>query len=140
MAAQRAAAAPSLFDDLLEGLDDAPAADAAEASEHEVVRLERSLLRSEVRADRDAVAALLHPAWEEIGATGRRWSRDEMLDEIAPLDAPVELEVLATHELSADARLLVWRSVGAAPALRSSLWVREGGRWLQRFHQGTREG
>ncbi len=125
------AASPDLFD----GLD----LFADEPAEAEVVRLERSLLTDEVRADPAAVAALLHPEWEEIGASGRRWSRDELLAEIAPLPSPVELELLATHELSPDARLLVWRSVGEAPALRSSLWVRAGGRWRQRFHQGTRE-
>lgn len=133
------AAATALFDDLLEGLEAAPGPASDRRAEHEVVRLERSLLRDEVRADREAVAALLHPEWEEIGASGRRWSRAEMLDEIAPLPSPVELETLATHELSSDALLLVWRSVGGAPALRSSLWVRDGGRWRQRFHQGTRE-
>jgi ribonuclease HI len=40
-----------------------------------------------------------------------------------------------------DALLLVWRSVqaGGDATLRSSLWVRSGERWLQRFHQGTPE-
>jgi len=123
--------APDLFDGF-DFLDDAPV-------EAEVVRLERSLLTDAVRADPASVAALLHPEWEEIGASGRRWSRDELLAEVAPLPQPVELEVLATHEISPDALLLVWRSVGAEPALRSSLWVRVGGHWRQRFHQGTRE-
>jgi ribonuclease HI len=129
------AAAPTAAPDLFDGFDfltDTPA-------EAEVVRLERSLLSDEVRADPASVAALLHPEWEEIGASGRRWSRDELLAEIAPLPKPVELELLASHELGDDTLLLVWRSVGDETALRSSLWVRTGGRWRQRFHQGTRE-
>ncbi|MCH1883666.1 ribonuclease HI family protein [Agrococcus sp. ARC_14] len=127
--------APQVDVDLFDGFDflaDQPA-------EAEVVRLERSLLTDEVRADPASVAALLHPEWEEIGASGRRWSRDELLAEIAPLPERVELELLATHELADDTLLIVWRSVGAGPALRSSLWVRVGGRWRQRFHQGTAE-
>lgn len=130
-----APAAPAGSPDLFDGFDfltDTPA-------EAEVVRLERSLLSDEVRADPASVAALLHPEWEEIGASGRRWSRDELLAEIAPLPSPVELELLATHELGDDALLILWRSVGEEPALRSSLWVRTSGRWRQRFHQGTRE-
>ncbi|WP_306233640.1 ribonuclease HI family protein [Agrococcus beijingensis] len=126
-----AASAPALFDGF-DFLTDEPA-------EAEVVRLERSLLTDAVRSDPAEVAALLHPEWEEIGASGRRWSRDELLAEIAPLPQRVELELLATHELSADTQLILWRSVGDEPALRSSLWVRSGGRWRQRFHQGTRE-
>ncbi|WP_347754097.1 ribonuclease HI family protein [Agrococcus sp. ProA11] len=121
--------------DLFDGFDFL----ADEPVEAEAVRLERALLTDEVRSDPASVAALLHPQWEEIGASGRRWSREELLAEIAPLPQPVELELLSTHELSHDACLLVWRSVGDAPALRSSLWERSGTRWLQRFHQGTRE-
>ncbi len=142
-AAAPAAAAPAapavtstalgLFDDLDGFLADDP-------DEATVVRLERELLSDRVRADPASVAALLHPEWEEIGASGRRWSRDELLAEIAPLPSPVELELLATHRVSDDAQLILWRSVGESSALRSSLWVRSGATWRQRFHQGTREG
>lgn len=110
-----------------------------ESSQDEIVRLEQRLLSDEVRSDPASVAALLHPEWEEIGASGRRWSRDEMLAQIAPLSQPVTLEVLETHEISTSAVLLVWRSVGETTALRSSLWVKNGEQWRQRFHQGTKE-
>ena len=112
-----------------------------ETDEELVVRLERALLTDEVRGDRAAVAALLDPAWEEIGRSGRRWSREEMLAAIGPLDERVELEVLAVDRVGQDTVLLVWRAVGTSgeTTLRSSLWVRSGQRWLQRFHQGTTE-
>lgn len=110
------------------------------SDEELVVRLERALLTDEVRGDPAAVAALLHPAWEEVGRSGRRWSRDEMLATIGPLEERVELEVLSVDRVG-DALLLLWRAVpaGGDPTLRSSLWVRSGERWLQRFHQGTPE-
>ncbi len=112
-----------------------------ETDEELVVRLERALLTDEVRGDRAAVAALLDPAWEEIGRSGKRWSREEMLAAIGPLDERVELEVLAVDRVGQDTMLLVWRAVGTSgeTTLRSSLWVRSGQRWLQRFHQGTTE-
>jgi ribonuclease HI len=111
-----------------------------ESDEELVVRLERALLTDEVRGDPAAVAALLHPAWEEVGRSGRRWSRGEMLATIGPLEERVDLEVLSVDRVG-DALLLVWRSVptGGDTTLRSSLWVRSGERWLQRFHQGTPE-
>jgi ribonuclease HI len=106
----------------------------------EVVALERALLSAEVRSDPDAVAALLDPAWTEHGASGRSWSRAEMLDRIAPLDG-ADLEVLSVEPLAPDVVLLLWRShTDAGSSLRSSVWVRTGGRWRQRFHQGTPEG
>jgi ribonuclease HI len=106
----------------------------------EVVALERALLSAEVRSDPDAVAALLDPAWTEHGASGRSWSRAEILDRIAPLDG-ADLEVLSVEPLAPDVVLLLWRShTDAGSALRSSVWVRSQGRWRQRFHQGTPEG
>ncbi len=111
------------------------------ASDEElVVRLERALLTDEVRGDPAAVAALLHPAWEEVGRSGRRWSRDELLATIGPLEERVDLELLSVDRVG-DALLVLWRSVpaGGDATLRSSLWVRSGERWLQRFHQGTPE-
>ncbi len=111
-----------------------------ESDEELVVRLERALLTDEVRGDPAAVAALLHPAWEEVGRSGRRWSRDEVLTRIAPLEERVDVEVLSVDRVG-EALLLLWRSVpaGGDATLRSSLWVREGERWLQRYHQGTPE-
>lgn len=106
--------------------------------EEQVIALERSLLTDEVRADPAAVAALLHEQWAEIGRSGRLWDRAAMLAEIAPLDQPVDLEVVSVSRIADGVILLLWRA--SAPdrvTVRSSLWVRDGGRWRQRFHQGT---
>jgi ribonuclease HI len=123
-------------DDLFTLLDDeAPGTD-----EEQVVALERSLLTDEVRGDRSAVAALLHPQWQEVGASGVLWEREDALDRIAPLDPPVTLDVLTVSRLAPDVVLLVWRAVGDdGSRLRSSLWQRGTGGWQQRFQQGTVE-
>jgi ribonuclease HI len=114
--------------------------EAVESDEELVVRLERALLTAEVRGDPAAVAALLHPAWEEVGRSGRRWSREEALASIGPLNERVGLEVLSIDRVG-DTLLLLWRAVraGGDATVRSSLWVRDGERWLQSFHQGTPE-
>jgi ribonuclease HI len=110
------------------------------SDEEQVVILERSLLSDEVRGDRAAVAALLHPEWSEIGRSGRYWTRDEMLDAIGALADPVRLEVVSVAKVSTDSVLLVWRAVTAGRStLRSSLWLRHRDSWRQRFHQGTDE-
>jgi ribonuclease HI len=116
--------------------EDLPASD-----EERIVALERSLLTDEVRADPAAVAALLHPDWTEVGRSGRLWSREEILAEIGPLPATVTLEVMRVDRVTPDSVLLLWRGVAASgeTTVRSSWWVREGDRWLQRYHQGTAE-
>ncbi len=121
---------PDLFSDL---------EDLALTDEEHVVAMERALLSDELRADRAAVAALLHPDWQEVGRTGRLWTRDDILDAIAPIE-PVSLEVVAVDRLGAETILLLWRAAqDGRTTLRSSLWVRTGRDWQQRFHQGTDE-
>lgn len=108
--------------------------------EEHVVAMERSLLSDEVRSDRAAVAALLHPDWQEVGRSGRLWTREDCLDEIGPIE-PVDFEVVSTDRIGPDTILLLWRtSTAERSTLRSTLWVRTGGQWRARFHQGTDEG
>ncbi|MEI2714299.1 MAG: ribonuclease HI family protein [Nocardioides sp.] len=122
-------------DDLFSMLDENERSD-----EETVVELERSLLADDVRSDPPAVAALLHPQWQEIGASGRLWSRADLLAEIGPLASPVSLDVLSVEKIGPDQILLVWRAVSDDDSrLRSSWWVRTPGGWQQRFHQGTPE-
>ena len=113
--------------------------EAAPTDEEHVVAMERALLTDEVRSDRAAVAALLHPDWQEVGRSGRLWTRDAILDDIGPID-PVDLEVVAIDRVGPDAILLLWRATAdGRTTLRSSWWVRSGRSWQQRFHQGTDE-
>ena len=115
--------------------------DAEPSDEDQVVALERSLLTDEVRSDPSAVAALLDPAWTEVGRSGRQWSREEMLAEIGPLPEPVDLDVLGVDRVADGVLLLRWRSVSRSgeATLRSSLWVRSAGGWRQRHHHATPE-
>jgi ribonuclease HI len=125
---------PDLFSGLAEDLDAATPTD-----EEHVVAMERSLLTDEVRSDPAAVAALLHPDWREVGRSGRLWTREELLDKIGPID-PVGFEVVSVDRLGDDTILLLWRtSTDERSTLRSSVWVRTGGQWQARFHQGTDE-
>ena len=126
---------PEADADLFSLVDDEP------SDEDQVVALERSLLTDEVRGDPAAVAALLDPDWTEVGRSGRLWTREEALAETGPLPEPVELEVIGVDRVADGVLLLRWRGVTGTggTTLRSSLWVRSGGRWRQRYHQGTAE-
>lgn len=129
-------AQPDLFAELE---DDVAADDLGPTDIERVIALERSLLTDPVRGDAAEVAALLHSDWQEIGASGRLWAREEMLAEIGPV-GPVTMEVVSTSQLNPDTILLVWRSASdSGTRLRSSLWVRADGGWRQIFHQGTPE-
>jgi ribonuclease HI len=123
---------PDLFSDLV--------ATTEPSDEEQVIALERSALTDEVRSDPGAMAALLHPDWEEIGQSGRLWTREEMLAETGPLASEVSLDVVSAERITPDTILLLWRSItDDGSALRSSIWVRTPQGWRQRFHQGTPE-
>ncbi|MEO6529461.1 MAG: nuclear transport factor 2 family protein, partial [Specibacter sp.] len=106
-----------------------------------VVELEKELLDPAVRADPLRAGELLHIDFEEIGASGRRWTRQEILEMMNDEDAAaVELQVLSLAQVDTSTALLSYRSVSpGGSALRSSLWQREAGQWRLRFHQGTPE-
>ncbi len=112
-----------------------------ESDEDAVIRLERELLDPAVRADSSRVAALLHPDFEEIGRSGRLWGRDALVEALADEDEPAaDLDVLGVQRIGEDVLLLTARTTDTrGTTLRSSLWVRSGGRWRLRFHQGTPE-
>jgi ribonuclease HI len=110
-----------------------------ESDVEQVVALERALLGDGRRADPAAVEALLDPGWTGVDVSGRAQERADLLA-ATQLSGPTDLEVLAVEPLAADVLLLRSRCwSGTVPALRSSVWVRRGGRWRQRFTQGTAE-
>ncbi|MGO1258604.1 MAG: DUF4440 domain-containing protein, partial [Brachybacterium sp.] len=114
-------------------------ADAPGATDFEqITARELALLSATLRADPPSAAELLHPDFSEVGASGRRYDRDEILAHLAPLEA-IEAEEFIADEIAPGVVLLQYSTHGQGDTVhRSSLWVRENGRWLLRHHQGTR--
>jgi ribonuclease HI len=102
-----------------------------------VIELERRLLDPAVRRDRDALEALLHPEFCEFGASGRVYDRDGVVAALAATGgATTRASDFRATRLGPDAILLTYRT--DAPSLRTSIWVRGGGRgWRVLHHQGT---
>ncbi|AYG04772.1 ribonuclease HI family protein [Gryllotalpicola protaetiae] len=121
---------PALFD----------AAPEPERDEELVVKLERLLLTPEVRGDASRLAELLHPDFEEIGASGRLWDRDTTIQALlsAPDSGAEVSAVIGVSRPASDALLVIFETSGPRGlARRSSLWVRTASGWRLRFHQGT---
>ena len=101
-----------------------------------VIALELALLDPARRADRAFLEQVLHPDFAEFGSSGRHWRREELIEAMLadPRVDRTEVSELAAQPLAADAILLTYRMPGR---LRSSVWLRQDGRWRLRFHQGT---
>lgn len=108
-----------------------------------IVALEELLLQPQVRASRARLDALLCEDFQEIGASGRMFGKDDVLGRL-PSEEGVVFEAgdFALREIAPDVALLTYRATRRADgrdahSLRSSLWRREAGRWRMAFHQGT---
>ena len=105
-----------------------------------IVELELSLLTPAFRRDRAAVADLLHPDFREVGASGRQWTRAEIIDELArsPDGEPPTVRDVTSRALCDGAVLITFTTVTHTGAVhRCSIWVNDGNGWSVLFHQGT---
>lgn len=111
----------------------------------ELLGLELALARRDEASIPGGYEAVLAADFEEIGASGRRWTRAETLTVLAgePRDATVRIETFVAAPLAQDIVFATYDTVGLgadglpARRQRSSIWVRRGGRWQMRFNQGT---
>ena len=109
-------------------------------SQNELLDLERMLLDPEVRHSRVAVELLLHPHFKEYGSSGRTYDRETMI-RMMNREASGEITIrdFEVRTLSPEVALVTYRSVGQnQEARRSSVWVKDEGRWQVIFHQGTK--
>jgi len=103
---------------------------------------ERALLTGAVRGDPMTASLLLHKDFREVGQSGRVWHREGVLEMMqaeahaGPVAVTAE-DVVATG-LAPDVVLITFDTTTArGRAHRSSVWVRESGRWQLLHHQGT---
>lgn len=110
-----------------------------------LLSLEMALMQPEVRHNRIRLEALLDEEFCEIGASGRAWSREEILDLLAseqhdepPRVSEFQLRILAAN-ITPQLVLVTYRTHSArrGAVLRSSLWRNCGTQWRCVFHQGT---
>ena len=101
---------------------------------------EESLLTSAVRSDPDRLLSLLHEEFVEVGRSGSRWTRAEIvtsltIEEQRAAPATDEWELI---DLSPTLVLLTYRICGPQGSSRhTSLWDTAGDSPQMRFHQGT---
>lgn len=106
----------------------------------ELRALEEAMWRSETRGDRAWMDSMISPTFTEHGASGRTWDRQAILDMEIPDLISVEfpLQEFAVRGLGEHAVLVTYVCVGRENvSKRSSVWRRDGTRWLMEFHQGT---
>lgn len=118
-----------------------------QAVDHEVVGLERALLRAPTRHDPGFLAGVLGDEMIEFGKSGYVYDKSRILSaltaskgEPAP-DDRLEMTGIRVVQLAPEVVLLLYKLTSkdgqAVPSLRSSVWKRTDGQWRLTFHQGT---
>ncbi len=93
------------------------------------------------RAEYEALTA---PDFAEVGASGRRYDREEIWAVLAQRlasgepEPAFELTQAAVRRLAPHAWVLTYHlRFGGRRSRRASVWEREDGRWRVVYHQGT---
>lgn len=101
---------------------------------------ELDLMTAPARHNHSRVQALLHDDFVEIGRSGHRWTRDEIVASLAEERDPSvpDLDEWAFVSLSPVLMLVTYRTRDAGGESRhSSIWDVHGEAPQMRFHQGT---
>lgn len=112
--------------------------------------LEWALHHPGQRMGEEALDALLHPDFHEVGKSGLQYGRAQVIRYLRQLPSvtpqasvrPTDALEHAVALIAPDCALLTYLSIhheqgGPLRVRRSSLWVLHKGHWRLRFHQGT---
>lgn len=109
----------------------------------ELLRHEPLFHRPELGSTRRDFERMTAPGFWEVGASGRRYSREFVLDILeerarAPADDPWQVDGFLCTELSADHYLATYTLLqGARITRRATIWRRTPEGWQALYHQGT---
>ncbi len=102
--------------------------------------LELMLQQPKVRCSREQLMQLLHKDFVEVGRSGKRYSREEVVEHLVAEPSVNQLHARDFHVvvLSDSAALLTYcTGNGETATQRASIWVREADAWQIIYHQGT---
>jgi len=107
---------------------------------------EQSLLHPAVRRDPVRLSAMLAHDFQEIGSSGRVWTRETILTLLATEQyQPPVVEDFTCRRIANGVALVRYRTVRVDQVSgesfvtqRSSIWIEQAGEWRVRFHHGTK--
>ncbi|MBE1299325.1 MAG: DUF4440 domain-containing protein [Alteromonadaceae bacterium] len=114
---------------------------------HVIIEQEQALFANDTRKSRAELERLLHPEFIEIGASGRRFNREQIIAELSQEqneNTSIVGQRFAEEGISDNAKLLTYELFvedieghKSQHSRRSSLWVKTSTGWQIKFHQGT---
>ena len=113
------------------------------AVQQELLAREPIFHRERPGSDRSVFEAMTARDFWEVGASGRRYSRDYVLDTVAQRytiehEDPWEINEFQVRHLAGEVFLVTYLLVQRDRlSRRSTIWAQHDGRWRASYHQGT---
>ena len=113
------------------------------AIQQELIAREPLFHREEFGRTREAFDAMITPDYWEIGASGKRYSREFVLDSLVKRYSELyqesfRAEEFYCQEIAANNYLLTYTLYqGSRKTRRCTIWRRSSDQWMAFFHQGT---
>ena len=105
----------------------------------ELSRLEVALASRDASGLEGTLGDLIADDFVEFGSSGRVWDAASIREMLAVSTVgSVEIVGFNVDPLGDGVVLATYHMTSPIPSNRSSVWVRRDGRWVMRFHQGTR--
>lgn len=110
---------------------------------NDLIRREPIFHRPEFGASRSDFEAMTEPTFWEVGASGRRYSREYVLDVLEerhqnPVEEQWEARDFHCQEIAPDNYLLTYTLLqGERITRRATIWRRTDSGWKIVYHQGT---
>jgi len=107
----------------------------------ELLRLETALATRDSSGAGVPLADLIADDFVEFGASGQMWDAASVREWLGDLAGEaLSVEAVDVSLIADDVALVTYRVTSPGRSNRASVWVRRDGRWVVRFHQGTRTG
>jgi ribonuclease HI len=105
----------------------------------QVKQLEIELSDPAIRKNSRRVAQLLADDFEEVGSSGRKFSKKDIIQLLADeVDITYTLHNFSFISLSSNCILVKYETrVQDKHSYRSSVWVKQHDQWVMQYHQGT---
>ncbi len=110
-----------------------------------ILALEQQLLSPEIRSSAASLESLLTDDFTEIGQSGRKYGKSDVIKALAGKASPPRLEIVdfSVTNLAENVVLATYKTVSkeiGSMVFRCSIWVRQAQHgWRMCYHQGTAE-
>ena len=104
-----------------------------------IKQLELELNNPSIRKDKKRLDELLSDDFEEIGKSGTKYTKNQIINELITEDN-VHFSVgdFSFKQLSSDCILIKYKTtVNTQITHRCSVWQKQSGKWKIQYHQGT---